>query len=129
MTGQADDAQPTPHPATLDVDVDTVTDVAGFYRRAALVADAAAADLSAHDLGSWAVGENYRALGERYAEMGRAMAGTLRRQATATARLADVLHSGVAGIVAADDEQARAIGAAASRASTPHPRPAHPASP
>lgn len=93
----------------ISVDVDAVEDVAAFYRRTALVADAAAADMADHDFGSWAVGENYRALGARYADMGRAMSEVLRGHAAAAADLADALATGVTALADADDGQRREI--------------------
>ncbi|MFW0784403.1 hypothetical protein AAFP35_07745 [Gordonia sp. CPCC 206044] len=88
--------------AEMSVDVDEVREVVSFYRRAASAVGTAAADIGTHDLGSWAVGDEYRDLGERFREMGRILADRLGEQARAADRLADALHRGMAAIVDAD---------------------------
>ncbi|GAB89830.1 hypothetical protein [Gordonia rhizosphera] len=96
----------------VSIDADEVREVVDFYRRAAHVVGAAAGDLNAHDLGSWAVGEEYRELGERYREMGRVIADRLAEQARAADRLAEHLHRGMTALIDTDTESARDVSGA-----------------
>ena len=86
------------------VDVDEISGVIAFYRSAADVVDAAATDLAGHDLGNWAVGEEYHELGERYREMGRLISERFGAQARAADRLAEALHEAMTALVATDTE-------------------------
>ncbi|AZG44958.1 hypothetical protein [Gordonia insulae] len=101
--------------AGMTVDTDEVARVVGFYHRAAEVVGAAADDIRRHDLGGWAVGEDYRELGDRYREMGRVIADRLTEQSRAAGRLSDTLGRGLSTLIAADHEAADDVGRAAGR--------------
>ncbi|MDY6807661.1 hypothetical protein GIY30_16940 [Gordonia sp. HNM0687] len=90
--------------AQTSVDVDEISGVIAFYRSAADVVGGTASDLRGHDLGAWAVGEDYHDLGERYREMGRIISGRLDEQARAADRLAGALHQAMTALVLADQE-------------------------
>ncbi|MFT4044082.1 MAG: hypothetical protein QM673_13060 [Gordonia sp. (in: high G+C Gram-positive bacteria)] len=89
------------------IDVDEVEAVAAFYRRAALVISAAAADLAGHSFGSWAVGEWFGDLGERFGAMSAQVSDRLSGQAQAAVDLADLLARGVTEFALADTSAER----------------------
>lgn len=86
----------------LFIDLDEVADVVSFYRAAAEVVGAAAADLGADDLGDWALDDHYRGLGDRYRAMGRVIAARLAEQSVAADRLSMALERGVATLTEGD---------------------------
>ena len=88
----------------VTVDVDEVRSVVAFYRHAAEVVGSASSSIRDHELGTWAAGEEYRELGERYRDMGRVITDRLGEQARAAAHLADVLDDGMSRLVGADAE-------------------------
>lgn len=93
----------------VTVDVGQVGEVIDFYARAAAVVGDSAVDIRHHDLGSWAMGEQYQELGARYREMGEAIAARLADHAAAADRLAAALHRGMTALVAADADSAGAV--------------------
>ncbi|GAA3726686.1 hypothetical protein [Gordonia hankookensis] len=93
----------------MSVDVDEVSKVVAFYRRAADVVGSAADDIRRHELGRWALGEEYREMGARYREMGRVITERLTDQAHAADRLADALGRGIAMIDTADADNATGL--------------------
>ncbi|MYR06262.1 hypothetical protein GTV32_08010 [Gordonia sp. SID5947] len=95
--------------AQMTVDVEEISKVIAFYRRAADVVGCAADDIRTHELGRWAVGDEYREMGERYREMGRTITERLTAQAHAADHLADALGRGVALIGTADADNATEV--------------------
>ncbi|MEO9328343.1 hypothetical protein [Gordonia aurantiaca] len=104
----------------VSMDTDQVSAVASFYRRSALVVNAVADDLAAHDFGRWAhpdatpaagspseADETLSRLAGAYAEM----SATLSRRLRAQSRAADLLAARLreaAEIMSAGDAEAAA---------------------
>ncbi|MGV9710579.1 hypothetical protein ACWDTI_07935 [Gordonia sp. NPDC003424] len=88
----------------LFIDADEIADVVSFYRSAAEVVGAAAADLGAEELGDWALDDDYRELGDRYREMGRIIALRLAEQSVAADRLSIALEHGLTVLTDADSD-------------------------
>lgn len=98
----------------VDLDVDEVDAVIGFYRRCAQVVEAAASDLGGHAFGAWADPDDDNGhLGARFAEIGQSLGERLRVQAAAAATLADELAGGLGALADADAEAAARLRAAA----------------
>lgn len=91
------------------VDAEQVRQVIDFYARAATVVGDSATDIRQHDLGSWAVGEQYRELGARYRAMGEAIAARLSDHAVAADRLSMSLQRGLTVLVEAEEANAAGL--------------------
>ena len=90
----------------VTVDVGQVGEVIDFYARAAVVVGDSANDIRHHDLGSWAMGDEYRELGARYRAMGEAIAARLGEHAVAADRLSVALQTGLSALVSAEETNA-----------------------